>query len=107
MSFCLYRSNLRAFHCAPTADCGIIRAVLAKVKFTIMLAENYELIETIMLYCGLAVLFALMCFAVHDVLKRNNVPAMGKIVTYGVLGLGAMGFVAKGIIELIWLSTRV
>ena len=72
-----------------------------------MLAENYELIESIMLYGGLIFLFALMGFAVHDVLKKNNVPLIGRVVAYGVLGLGALGFVAKGIIELFWLSTGV
>lgn len=72
-----------------------------------MLAENYELIETIMLYGGLVCLFALMGFAVHDVLTKNNVPLIGRVVAYGVLGLGALGFVAKGIIELFWLSTGV
>ena len=72
-----------------------------------MLAENYELIETIMLYGGLVCLFALMGYAVHDVLKSNDVPLIGIVVAYGVLGLGALGFVAKGIIELIWLSSGV
>ncbi|MBU3022751.1 DUF2788 domain-containing protein [Aestuariibacter sp. A3R04] len=72
-----------------------------------MLAENYELIETIMLYGGLVCLFVLMGYAVHDVLKNNDVPMIGRVVTYGVLGLGALGFVAKGIIEIIWLSTGV
>ena len=63
-----------------------------------MLAENFELIESIMLYGGLFVLFVLMTFAVHDVLTKNNVPLIGRVVTYGVLGLGAIGFLAKGII---------
>ena len=72
-----------------------------------MLAENYELIETIMLYGGLLCLFVLMGFAVHDVLRKNSVPLIGRVVAYGVLGLGALGFVAKGIIELFWLSTGV
>ena len=51
-----------------------------------------------MLYGGLFVLFVLMTFAVHDVLTKNNVPLIGRVVTYGVLGLGAIGFLAKGII---------
>ncbi|MBU2976750.1 DUF2788 domain-containing protein [Alteromonas sp. C1M14] len=72
-----------------------------------MLAENYELIESIVLYIGLVCLFALMGYAVHDVLKNNDVPLIGRVVAYGVLGLGALGFVAKGIIEVIWLSTGV
>ena len=72
-----------------------------------MLAENYELIETIMLYGGLVCLFVLMGYAVHDVLDKNDVPLIGRVVTYGVLGLGALGFVAKGIIEIVWLSSGV
>lgn len=70
-----------------------------------MLAENYELIESIVLYLGLLCLFVLMGYAVHDVLEKNDVPTIGRVVAYGVLGLGALGFVAKGIIELFWLST--
>ncbi|RDV27392.1 DUF2788 domain-containing protein [Alteromonas aestuariivivens] len=70
-----------------------------------MLAEHYELIESLMLNIGLVGLFGLMGYAVHDVLKKNNVPRTGRFVAYGVLGLGALGFIAKGIIELFWLST--
>lgn len=72
-----------------------------------MLAKYYEQIEAIMLDIGLACLFVLMIFAVHDVLKTNNVPMIGRVVAYGVLGLGAMGFVAKGIIQLFWQSNGV
>ena len=64
-----------------------------------MLAENFELIESIMLYGGLFVLFALMAFAVHDVLTKNDVPLIGRVVTYGVLGLGAIGFLAKVLVK--------
>lgn len=55
-----------------------------------------------MLNCALIGLFVLMGFAIHDVLKRNNVPKTGRYVAYGVLMLGAMGFVAKGVIQLFW-----
>ncbi|AYA64619.1 MULTISPECIES: DUF2788 domain-containing protein [unclassified Alteromonas] len=72
-----------------------------------MLAENYETIESIMFYLGLTGLFVLMGYAVHDVLKSNDVPLIGRVVAYGVLGMGALGFIAKGLIELIWLSTGV
>ena len=67
-----------------------------------MLAKYYEQIESIMLDLGLVILFVLMIFAVHDVLKKNDVPMIGRVVAYGVLGLGAMGFIAKGIIQLFW-----
>lgn len=69
-----------------------------------MLKDNYELINTIMLNVGLIGLFLLMGYAIHDVLSKNNVPKMGRFVAYGVLLLGAMGFVAKGIIQLFWQS---
>jgi small neutral amino acid transporter SnatA (MarC family) len=67
-----------------------------------MLAENYELIETIMLNFMLTGLFVLMGLAIHDVLKRNEVPILGRVVAYGVLMLGAMGFIAKGVIQIFW-----
>lgn len=72
-----------------------------------MLAENYETIESIMLTLGLICLFLLMAYAVHDVLKSNDVPLIGRVVAYGVLGLGALGFVVKGVIELVYLSAGV
>ncbi|NVK56176.1 MAG: DUF2788 domain-containing protein [Alteromonadaceae bacterium] len=72
-----------------------------------MFAKYYEQIESIMLDLALVCLFVLMIFAVHDVLKKNDVPLIGKVVAYGVLGLGAMGFIAKGIIQLIWQSNGV
>ena len=67
-----------------------------------MTPETFKIVESIALNITLVVLFALMFFAVHDVLKKNNVPKAGKFVAYGVLGLGAFGFVMKGIIELFW-----
>ena len=72
-----------------------------------MRAKYYEQIESIMLDLGLVILFVLMIFAVHDVLKKNDVPMIGRVVAYGVLGLGAMGFIAKGIIQLFWQSSGV
>lgn len=73
----------------------------------VMLAENYELIEAVMLNFGLVVLFGLMGYAIHDVLSKNNVPKIGRFVAYGVLLLGAAGFVAKGIIQIFWQSNGV
>jgi uncharacterized membrane protein len=69
-----------------------------------MTPELFKTIESIALNITLVVLFALMFFAVHDVLKKNDVPKVGKMVVYGVLGLGALGFVMKGIIELFWMA---
>ena len=64
-----------------------------------MLSEYYEQIESIGLNLALIILFILMGLAIHDVLKKNDVPLFGKIVTYLVLCLGALGFVAKGVIQ--------
>lgn len=66
-----------------------------------MLAEYYEQIEAIFLNLSLAALFVLMGFAVHDVLKKNDVPKMGRVAVYFVLFLGTVGFLAKGIIQVL------
>lgn len=67
-----------------------------------MTPENYQQIESIVLYVSLIGLFILLALAIHDVLTKNDVPLVGRFVAYGVLGLGAAGFVAKGIIQLIY-----
>jgi hypothetical protein len=69
-----------------------------------MLKDNYELIEAVGLNLSLAGLFILMTYAVHDVLKKNDVPLAGKIVVYFVLFLGTAGFLVKGLIQ--FLVTR-
>lgn len=72
-----------------------------------MLAENYEQIEAVIMNISLVVLFALMGYAVHDVLSKNDVPKIGRFVAYTVLFLGAAGFLAKGIIQLFFTSAGV
>ena len=72
-----------------------------------MLVDNYELIEAIVLNIGLLGLFLLMGYAIHDVLSKNNVPFMGRAVAYGVMFLGAAGFLAKGIIQVFFTSSGV
>jgi hypothetical protein len=67
-----------------------------------MTPENYQQIESIVLYVSLIGLFILLALAIHDVLTKNDVPLVGRFVAYGVLGLGAAGFVTKGIIQLIY-----
>jgi hypothetical protein len=67
-----------------------------------MLSKYYEQIEAIMLNLALVGLFLLMGFAVHDVLKKNDVPFIGKVVVYLVLFLGASGFIFKGVVQLFW-----
>lgn len=65
-----------------------------------MVSDNFELIEAVVLNICLVGLFILMTYAVHDVLKKNNVPLMGKVVVYFVLFLGAAGFIFKGVMQL-------
>lgn len=72
-----------------------------------MSPETFKTVESIALNITLVVLFALMFFAVHDVLTKNDVPKIGRFVVYGVLGLGALGFVMKGIIELFLMAQGV
>lgn len=72
-----------------------------------MSPEQYKLIENIVLNVCLVGLFIFMTYVVHDVLKKNNVPIAGRLVAYGVLGLGAMGFIAKGIIQLVYMNSGV
>lgn len=72
-----------------------------------MLVDNYEQIETIVLNIGLLGLFLLMGYAIHDVLTKNNVPLIGRAVAYGVMFLGALGFLAKGIIQIFFTSNGI
>lgn len=72
-----------------------------------MLSDYYEQIEAIALNLSLTILFLLMAYAVHDVLKKNDVPMVGRFVVYLVLFLGAAGFLAKGFIQVFWQSSGV
>lgn len=64
-----------------------------------MLSEYYEQIEAFALDATLIGLFLLMAYVVHDVLKKNNVPTIGKVVVYFVLFIGALGFIFKGVMQ--------
>jgi hypothetical protein len=66
-----------------------------------MLSKYYEQIEAFALNATLLGLFVLMAYVVHDIVKKNNVPTIGKVVVYFVLFLGALGFVFKGVMQLI------
>jgi hypothetical protein len=72
-----------------------------------MSAESFQHIESILLNISLAGLFLLMGYAIHDVMKKNDVPKVGRFVAYGVLGLGGLGFVAKGVIQLFYIGSGV
>lgn len=72
-----------------------------------MSPETFQYVESIVLNITLVLLFLLMGYAVHDVMKKNDVPKMGRFVAYGVLGLGTLGFVIKGVIQFVYISSGV
>ena len=67
-----------------------------------MLAEYYEQIEVLVTNITLGILFLLIGLAIRDVLNRSSVPKFGCIIVWMVLFLGCFGFIAKGIIQVIW-----
>ncbi|EKE86849.1 DUF2788 domain-containing protein [Idiomarina xiamenensis] len=69
-----------------------------------MLSEYYEQIEAIGTDIALGILFLLIGLAIQDVLKRADVPKFGRVMVWIVLFLGCFGFIAKGIIQVIWES---
>ncbi len=72
-----------------------------------MLAEYLELIESIGLNLFFLFIFGFIGLSIHDVMNKNDVPKTGRLIVYFVLFLGCFGFVAKGIIQLIWESQGV
>jgi hypothetical protein len=69
-----------------------------------MSPEVFQKVESVALEFTLVALLIVVFFAIHDVLSKNDVPKIGRFVVYGVLGLGVIGFIAKGLIELFWVS---
>jgi len=82
-------------------------ALVYKKQSTTMLAENLELIEAIGLNLFFLFIFGFIGLSIYDVMNKNNVPLMGKVVVYFVLFLGCAGFIAKGVIQFIWESQGV
>jgi hypothetical protein len=72
-----------------------------------MLAEHFELLEAIGLNLFFIFIFGFIGLSIHDVMNKNNVPKMGKIIVYFVLCFGCAGFIAKGVIQFIWESQGV
>ena len=72
-----------------------------------MLAEHFVLIETIGLNLFFAFIFIFIGLSIHDVMKKNDVPKLGQYVVYFVLFLGCAGFIAKGVIQVVWESQGV
>lgn len=69
-----------------------------------MLADYIDVIEAVGLNIFFAFIFIFIGLSIHDVMKNNDVPKMGQYVVYFVLFLGCAGFIAKGIIQLVWES---
>lgn len=66
-----------------------------------MSAELYPIVEELAFYLSMVILFIVMGLAIHDVLSKNEVPLYGRVVAYGVLLLGALGFLAKGVLQIV------
>jgi hypothetical protein len=69
-----------------------------------MLNQYMEQIETFGFWFSMAVLFFLIGMAIQDVLKKGNVPKFGRVFVWLVLFLGCAGFIAKGVIQIIYES---
>lgn len=67
-----------------------------------MLYDYMNILESVGLDLFFAGLFFLIGMAIKDVLKQGNVPPFGRRIVWLVLFLGCTGFVAKGVIQLIW-----
>lgn len=67
-----------------------------------MLYDYYDTLEAIGLDLFFALLFLLIGLAIKDVLKQGNVPPFGRKIVWLVLCLGCIGFIAKGVIQLIY-----
>jgi len=69
-----------------------------------MTPEQYAVAETIGLNLFFVGIFVFIGLAIQDVLKRGNVPKFGRYFVWLVLFLGCAGFVAKGVIQIMWES---
>lgn len=65
-----------------------------------MFGFTLQQIESLGLDLFFAGLFFFIFMAIRDVTNKGDVPAFGKFVIWGVLTLGCVGFIAKGIIQL-------
>lgn len=72
-----------------------------------MTADQYAMFETIGLNLFFAAIFFFIGMAIKDVLKKGNVPLFGQVFVWLVLFLGCAGFIAKGVIQVIWESNGI
>lgn len=69
-----------------------------------MTPQEFQQLETLGLNVLFAGIFFLIGMAIHDVLKKGEVPLLGKVVVWSVLTFGCLGFIAKGVIQYFWTS---
>ena len=67
-----------------------------------MTPQEFQQLEAIGLNFLFAGIFFLIGMAIRDVLNAGQVPLFGKIVVWGVLTFGCLGFVMKGAIQYFW-----
>lgn len=69
-----------------------------------MTPQEFQQIEAVGLNMFFAGIFFLIGMAIRDVLKVGSVPLFGRVVVWGVLTFGCLGFVMKGLIQFFWNS---
>ncbi|QUM79979.1 MULTISPECIES: DUF2788 domain-containing protein [unclassified Moritella] len=67
-----------------------------------MLYEYIDLIESVGTKLFFVALFFLIGMAIHDVLKKGNVPQFGRVAVWFVLCFGMAGFVFKEVLITVW-----
>ncbi len=60
---------------------------------------TFEQFEELALYLGLAALMGFMAFIIYDLGKRSNAGKFGMSVLFFALGLGMLGFILKGVLQ--------
>ena len=67
-----------------------------------MTPQEFQQLEAVGLNLFFVGIFFLIGMAIWDVLNTGNVPIFGKVVVWGVLTFGCLGFVAKGFLQYFW-----
>ncbi|SDJ10338.1 MULTISPECIES: DUF2788 domain-containing protein [Ferrimonas] len=67
-----------------------------------MLVTDVAQLEAVGLNLFFAAVFFLIGMSIRDVLNKGDVPPFGRGIVWLVLFLGCAGFIAKGIIQLVW-----
>ncbi|TKB58625.1 DUF2788 domain-containing protein [Ferrimonas aestuarii] len=67
-----------------------------------MIVSDVAQLEAVGLNLFFAAVFFLIGMSIRDVLNKGNVPKFGRYIVWLVLFLGCAGFIAKGVIQLVW-----